>query len=71
MKYKNLKCCFCTQPIGNEAPYHDEGDYYHTNCHFLMNDIKNMNKHTLRKIAILVQEALHIPGDSTDEINCC
>ena len=71
MKYKNSKCIFCTKPIGDEAPYSDGEEYYHTNCHFLMNDIKNMNKHTLRKIALLVQEALHITGDSTSEINCC
>jgi len=28
-------------------------------------------KNTLIKIAILAQEALHLPGDPTDEINCC
>ena len=71
MKNKNTKCVFCSKLIGDQPPYNDDGDHYHTNCHFLMNDIKNMNKYTLRKIAILVQEALHIPGDSTDEINCC
>lgn len=68
---KEKKCKFCNKEIGDQPPYNDDGDYYHTNCYFLMNDIKNMNKHTLRKIAILVQESLYIPGDPTDEINCC
>ena len=71
MNHKNSTCNFCTKPIGDKPPYRDGDDLYHTNCYFLMNDIKNMNKETLKKLAILVQESLHIPGDSTDEINCC
>ena len=71
MKNKNIKCVFCGNPLGDQSPYRDKVEHYHTNCYFLMNDIKNMNKHTLRKIDTLVQEALRIPCDSMDEINCC
>ena len=71
MKNKNTKCIFCSNPIGDQSPYNDEGDHYHTNCHFLINDIKNMNRKTLVKLAILIQESLHsYPGDHS-EINCC
>lgn len=68
---KNTKCIFCSKTIGDQPPYNDQGDYYHTNCHFLINHIEDYNRHTLVKLAILIEKALHSYPQDSQEINCC
>lgn len=59
MKNNKLKCVFCNKAIGNQSPYRDGKDLYHTNCNFLIGDVNNMNKKTLTKLLKIITEALN------------
>jgi len=67
-----MKCTFCTKEI-TDPPYNDEGNHYHTNCHFLISRIKSYDIPILHKLGLLVEEELKLAKriDDTDEINCC
>ena len=71
MKNKKIKCTFCAKEI-NDSPYRNGEKLYHTACHFLIGDIKNMSKKALHKLHSLSGEALMLLCDrEQDEINCC
>ena len=53
-----MKCTFCKKDLGYEAPFRDGKDHYHLNCYSLLNDIENMEKETLTKLAKLIDKAL-------------
>jgi len=59
MKNNKLKCVFCNKAIGDQPPYNDGKDLYHTNCHFLIGDVHDMNKRTLTKLLKIITEALN------------
>ena len=67
-----MKCTFCTKEI-TDPPYNDEGDHYHTNCHFLISRIQSYDIPILHKLNLLVKEALDQEQNKDDhsEINCC
>jgi hypothetical protein len=67
-----MKCTFCTKEI-TDPPYNDEGDHYHTNCHFLISRIQSYDIPILHKLNLLVKEALDQEQnkDGHSEINCC
>ncbi len=65
-----MKCTFCAAEI-NDPPYNDDGDHYHTNCHFLISRILSYDKKTLHKLSLLIKEACAKSEGPTSEVNCC
>lgn len=49
------KCKFCNKDIEGQHPYRDGSDFYHTNCYFLINHIKEMDKKTLLNLDTLIR----------------